>query len=99
MTAYLTLTHKVADVDKYLSEYVPQVIPLLAKHGIKVLAAHFGATAIEGGADSLIVLRAESEEASRNWYDEPEYAEPKALRFSITSDRNMVVAPEFTPPA
>lgn len=99
MSAYLALTHKVADVDKYVGEYVPQVMPLLAKHGIEVLAAHFGATAIEGGADSVILLRAESEEAFRSFYDDPEYADPKALRFSITSDRNMVAAPEFAPPS
>lgn len=98
MTAYLALTHKVADVDRYVGEYVPQVMPILEKHGIEVLAAHFGATAIEGSADSVIMLRAESEEAFRKFYDDPEYADPKALRWSITSDRNMVAAPEFTRP-
>jgi uncharacterized protein (DUF1330 family) len=98
VTAYLALTHKVADVDKYVGHYVPQVMPLLAKHGIEVLAVQFGATAIEGSADGVVLLRAESEGAFRNFYDDPDYAEPKALRASITSERNMVVAPEFTPP-
>jgi len=96
MTAYLALTHKVADVDKYLGDYVPQVVPLLQKHGIEVLAGHFGATALEGSADSVILLRAESEAAFREFYDDPDYAGPKALRLSITSDQNMVVAPQFT---
>ncbi len=99
MTAYLALTHKVTDVDKYVGDYVPQVLPILQKHGIEVLAAHFGATAIEGSADSLILLRAESEAAFSGFYNDPDYAGPKALRFSITSDQNMVVAPEFTPPS
>lgn len=99
MTAYLALTHEVADVDRYVGEYVPQVMPLLEKHGIEVLAAHFGATAIEGSADSVIGLRARSEEAFRKFYDDPEYADAKALRLSITSARNMVAAPEFTPPS
>jgi uncharacterized protein (DUF1330 family) len=98
VTAYLALTHKVADVDKYLGDYVPQVTPLLSKHGIEVLAAHFGATALEGSVDSVILLRAESEGAFHDFYDDPDYVEPKALRASITSERNMVVAPEFTPP-
>lgn len=98
VTAYLALTHKVADVDAYVGSYVPRVMPLLAKHGIEVLAAHFGATAIEGGADSVILLRAESEVAFRSFYDDPDYAEPKALRHSLTSERNMVVAPKFMPP-
>lgn len=30
MTAYLALTHKVADVDKYVGSYVPQVMRLYA---------------------------------------------------------------------
>ena len=98
MTAYLVLTHKVTDVDRYTGEYVPQVMPLLAKHGIEVVAAHFGATALEGSADSAVVLRAETEAAFRDFYDDPDYAGPKALRLSITSDQDMVVAPEFTPP-
>ena len=98
MTAYLVLTQRVADVDKYVGEYVPQLVPLVQKHGIEVLAAHFGATAIEGNADSVIVMRAGSEAAFRSLYDDPEYAGPKALRWSITSEQNMVVAPEFTPP-
>jgi uncharacterized protein (DUF1330 family) len=97
-TAYLALTHKVADVDKCIGDYVPQVMPLLEKHGIEVLAAHFGATALEGSADSVIVLRAETEGAFRDFYDDPDYAGAKALRFSITSDQDMVVAPEFAPP-
>ena len=98
MTAYLALTHKVADVDKYVGDYVPQVMPILEKHGIEVLAAHFDATAIEGDADSVILLRADSEDTFRDFYDDPDYAGPKALRLSITSDQNMVVAPEFAPP-
>src|SRR5215212_4601581 len=89
MTAYLALTHKVADVDKYIGDYLPQVAPLLQKHGIEVLAADFGATALEGSADSIVVLRAETEGAFRDFYDDPEYAGAKALRLSITSDQHM----------
>lgn len=99
MTAYLALTHKVADVDKYVGEYVPKVMPLLQKHGIEVLAAHFGAKAVEGSADSLILLRAGSDAAFTAFYNDPDYADPKALRLSITSGGNMVIAPEFEMPS
>ena len=70
-------------------------MPLLEKHGIEVLVAQFGATAFEGSADSLIILRAESEADLRNFYNDPDYAGPKALRQSITSDANWVLAPQF----
>lgn len=95
MTAYAALTQKVADLDKYVGEYMPEVGPLLEKYGIEVVVAHFGATAVEGSADSVVILRAESEDALRNFYDDPDYAGLKALRQSITLDQNMLVAPEF----
>ena len=95
MSAYAALTQRVADLDRYMGDYIPQVMPLLQKHGIDVLVAHFGAPAIEGSSDSLIILRAESEETLRNFDDDPDYAGPKTLRQSITSDANMVFAPEF----
>lgn len=98
MTAYLALTQNVVDVDKYLEEYVPPVLQLFKKYGIEVLAAQFGASAIEGRANCVIILRGESEETFHNLYDDPAYAAPKALRHSITSDPNLLVAPEFTPP-
>src|SRR5271170_3034739 len=74
MTAYLALTHDVVDVDKYLGEYVPPVLQLFEKYGIEVLVAQFGASAIEGNANSVIILRAESEDVLRNFYDDPDYA-------------------------
>jgi uncharacterized protein (DUF1330 family) len=98
MTAYMALTQKVVDVDKYLGEYVPQVMPLLEKHGIEVLAVNLGVSAIEGSADSVVVFRAESEGNFSAFYNDPDYAGAKELRKSITSDQNMVAAPEFTPP-
>ena len=78
MTAYLALTQNVADVDKYLGEYVPPVLQLFEKYGIEVLAAQFGASAIEGSANSVVILRAESEDAFRNLYDDPDLRGPES---------------------
>ena len=63
----------------------------------RALVFHVGATALEGDADSVVVLRADSEEALRGFYDDPGYAGPKALRHSITSGADMILAPGFTP--
>jgi uncharacterized protein (DUF1330 family) len=60
--------------------------------------AHFGATALEGSADSVVILRADSVDAFHEFYDDPDYAPLKSLRQSITSNAEMVVAPAFTPP-
>ena len=97
MTAYLALTQNVADLEKYVDEYVPPVLQLFEKYGIEILAAQFGASAIEGNANCVVVLRAESEDVFRNLYNDPDYEAPKALRHSITSNPNLLVAPEFAP--
>jgi len=33
MTAYFILTHTITDLDRYRSEYIPLVLPFIAKHG------------------------------------------------------------------
>jgi uncharacterized protein (DUF1330 family) len=99
MTAYLVVTQTIGDVDAYVGEYGPPVLQLFDKYGIEVVAAQFGAQAMEGDANCVVILRAESEDVFRTLYDDPEYAAPKALRHSITSNTNMLVAPAFTPPA
>ena len=78
-----------------MGDYVPPVMPLLEKHGIEVLVAQFGATAFEGSADSLIILRAESEAALRNFYNDPTTQARRHSAESITSDANWVLAPQF----
>lgn len=99
MTAYMVLTHTVADVDRFVGEYVSQVRPLLQKHGIEVIAAGFGMTPLEGSANSAVVFRSASEEAFHRFYDDPEFDGPKALRHSISLNSDMLIVPAFTPPA
>ncbi|MFL6081084.1 MAG: DUF1330 domain-containing protein [Ornithinibacter sp.] len=99
MTAYVVLTQKVSDVNRYVGEYAPQAMPILQKYGIEVLVFQVGTTAVEGDADSVVILRADSEEALRGFYDDPDYAGPKALRHSITSGADMLIAPAFEPSA
>ena len=36
MTAYLALTQNVADLEKYVDEYVPPVLQLFEKYGIEI---------------------------------------------------------------
>lgn len=39
MAAYLVLMQEIHDLDGYTGEYVPQVVPLLEKHGAQILVA------------------------------------------------------------
>ena len=99
MSAYFILTQTVTDLDRYTNEYVPGVIPFLAKYKGEVLAADFDAEALEGTpAKGVVVVRFPSEQAVRDFLADPDYQALKQLRFSLTTDASAQLAPEFTMP-
>jgi uncharacterized protein (DUF1330 family) len=99
MSVYVTATYDIADLDGYQG-YVPGVLPLLQKHGAQVLAADFGATALEGQARGVnVLLRFPSEEAARAWYNDAEYQPVKQIRLRSTASGSIVLMREFVPPA
>lgn len=99
MAAYFVLTQQVDDVERYVGEYIPQVMPFLGKHGAEILAASFEANGVEGEPpNGVVVLRFPSEEAGHAFVNDPDYGPAKALRHSITRNFNAVIVPEFTMP-
>ncbi len=99
MAAYFVLMQQVDDVDRYRSEYLPRMRPLLEKHGGEVLVAGFDAEPAEGDPpNSTVVLRFADAAAVRGFLDDPEYRPVKAVRFSLTSRGQAVIASEFTRP-
>ncbi len=95
MTAYMVLTHTVHDAEAFARDYIPAIRPVLRKHHIEVIAISLDTTPLEGEANSAVVFRAASEDAFREFYDDPDFEEPKKIRHSMTSDRTMVVIPSF----
>ncbi len=96
MAAYFILTQTVTDQMAYSQQYVPGVLPFLAKHGAEVLVASFETEALQGEpADGAVVLRFPSEQAVRDFVNDPDYRPLKELRLSITRNANAVLAPEF----
>ena len=96
MTAYFILSQTVTDQTAYAEEYVPGVLPFLAKHGADVLVASFETEALQGEpADGVVVLRFPSEQAVRDFVNDPDYRPLKELRLRITTNANAVLAPEF----
>ena len=94
--AYFILTQTVTDQMAYSQQYIPGVLPFLAKHGAEVLVASFETEALQGEpADGAVVLRFPSEQAVRNFVNDPDYRPLKELRLSITRNANAVLAPEF----
>jgi uncharacterized protein (DUF1330 family) len=58
MRAYFILTHTINDPQKYVQEYIPGVMPFLAKHKAEVVVAELAAKPLEGDpAKGVVVLR------------------------------------------
>ncbi len=98
MPAYIVLMQEVDDLDRYLSEYVPGVVPLLQKHGAELVVAGSDAEPAEGEPpNSTVVIRFADADAAWGFLNDPDYQPVKEIRLSTTSRGQMVVAPEFTP--
>ena len=99
MPAYILARYDVVDPDTYQS-YVEGVIPLLGKHGAEVLVVEHDAVELEGNKQgTYIVLKFASEESALAWYNDPDYAPVKKLRFAAAENNNMVLAKGFVPPS
>ena len=96
MTAYFVLTHTLTDIDRYVSEYIPGVMPILAKHGGEMIVGDFFATPLQGSpASGVAVIRFPSEDAITEFLKDPHYQPIKEIRLAVTEDANAVMAPEF----
>jgi uncharacterized protein (DUF1330 family) len=98
IAAYFILTHTITDLDKYGSEYVPHVLKYIAKYGGEIVVAKHDAEPLEGSpAKGVVVIRFPSEEAVRDFVNDPEYQPAKKIRHALTTNANAVLAPAFRP--
>jgi uncharacterized protein (DUF1330 family) len=95
MAVYLVNTYNITKPELFQA-YPPEVAPLLAKYGAKVLAYADDAVAIEGHAKAMnAIIEFPSEQAVRDLYDDPEYQTLKQLRHDSTADCSMVLVKQF----
>ena len=96
MAAYFILTHTITDIQRYRDEYIPQVIPFIAKYEGEVVVGSFDAEPLQGNPEKgVVVLRFPSEQAVRDFVNDPEYQPVKKIREALTTNANAVLAPEF----
>ena len=99
MSVYYILTHTITDTERYQKEYIPGVMPFLAKYKGEVVVAEFETEPLQGDPpNGAVVIRFPSEQVIRDFMDDPEYQPLKDLRISITINANAVMAPEFKIP-
>ncbi len=91
MAAYVIVDIEVTDPVGF-GEYQKAAGPIVAKYGGTFLAAGPPAATLEGSwqPKATVVIEFPSLEQVRQWYDAPEYQEPKQLRHK-TAKTNMVL--------
>ena len=83
--AYVVFNYEISDRGAY-DPYLMQVPETLEAFGAEVIVADFESEAIEGDAGGVtVVLKFDSEDAARNWYQSPQYQRIIELRTSNSS--------------
>ena len=73
MSAYFVASYTITNEDAY-NAYLRQVGKTLMDNGAEVLVADYASEALEGSpAPVTVVLRFDSKEAAKRWYESPDY--------------------------
>ena len=85
MAAYFIAQYVVNDGDLY-REYQGGAGPTVAAHGGEVVAFDVAAETIEGSAPGPqpVIIKFDSTEAAKGWYNSPEYQEVVGKRLAAT---------------
>ena len=98
MATYLVVNYRITDAEG-IAKYREAVIPQLIEAGCEFLVVNDEAEVIEGSpAPTVIVLKFESVEAAKAWYNSPEYQAIKPLRLNATTDSWMALSEGFQMP-
>ena len=99
MSAYFILTQDFTDLERFRQEYVSKVFPFIEKHNGEVIVASHDAEPLEGDPPKgVVVIKFPSEQAVRDWVNDPDYKEVKEIRLALTTNANAVLAPAFRMP-
>jgi uncharacterized protein (DUF1330 family) len=97
MAVYLVTSCDITDPEKY-APYVPNVMPLLDRHGAEVIAADKNAITIDGEErDLTVIIKFPSPAVAREFSEDPEYQPWKEIRLASTTNRASIMVSEFDP--
>jgi uncharacterized protein (DUF1330 family) len=91
MAAYFIAQYVVNDPALY-GEYAQSAMPSIAKHGGELLVFDAASQTIEGEppGPQTVILKFESEDKLRAWYDSPEYQEIVGKRLEATNGHAVI---------
>ncbi|MCP5145252.1 MAG: DUF1330 domain-containing protein [Gammaproteobacteria bacterium] len=97
MAAYIIASYRVTNPEAFQA-YPPAATPTLIAHGAEILAVDLNSEAVEGQpAPVTVVLKFQSKDAARAWYNSPEYQQAMPLR-TDNSEGTMVLIDGFVAP-
>ena len=98
MPAYMIVTAKIADRDRFIEEYGKVAGALVAKHGGRYVLRGPGAELLEGdfgavdfNGASMVISEWPDKAAAKAFWDSPEYAEAKKLRDGIADCQVLLI--------
>lgn len=94
MSAYFVVNYRITDADGY-QKYRELAGSTVAAHGGELVVGDWGSEPVEGNpAPVTIIIRFESKEAFRSWYESPEYQAALPYRLDNT-EGSSVICDEF----
>ena len=80
MSGYIVVNYKVTNPEGY-EAYVQSVMPTLEGHGAELVVVDADSEPLEGSPESVtVILKFDSKEAARKWYESTEYQKIVSLR-------------------
>ena len=90
MSAYFVVNYRITNADGY-QKYRELAGSTVAAHGGQVVVADWGSEPVEGQPSPVtIVIRFDSKEAFRGWYDSPEYQAALPHRLDNTDGQSVL---------
>lgn len=97
MAVYLVTSCDITDPQKY-APYVPNVMPILEKHGAEIVAADKNAITVDGDErDLTVIIKFPTSEALTALISDPDYTPWMETRLASTTNRATVIVGEFDP--
>lgn len=80
----MVFSYTITDADAYQA-YPPAAMPSIGDSGAEVIVADYATESVEGSPGEVtVVLRFESKDAARAWYESESYQSAKPLRTAAT---------------
>lgn len=97
MAVYLFTSYDLIDEEAY-APYVPNVMPILERHGGEIVASDESASVIDGEKrDITVILKFPDEASAMNMAGDPEYQPWMERRLAATENRTSVLIKGFDP--